>query len=704
MGHLQLVQDPPRRTLATRLEDRDRGRFAARGKELAFIDRCLQSDDPPASVVHICGPGGIGKSALLREIARRARERGFAVRAFDGREFGPASESVEVALRDVIHHARPLLLLDSYERMAALDAYLRRELLPALPERALVVMAGRGQPDPAWFSGGWESVTAKLDLSALSAREAKDLLAARGLADERVPAIIGWAEGSPLALALAADAAVADSSWSAAGGPDRPEILRALAHRLIETELDGVRPSALGVAVVARTTTPQLLTSVLADEGKLSYRQLSELTVTEPLGDGITLHELVRKALLADFKQRNSELERDLRRRIVDYLYQRACDGHTMAIIEMAHLVEDPFVRWGFGWEGGASLRIDAIRPPDADQVDRKITGTHNRPWWLLTRRFFTDAPDRVAVARDLDDRICGYMVYLSQASAPAFADADPLIGPWLAHARRDAAEGDSVLWHAAVDFTGDGKVQAMLGIAGVLRSGVANPRFAYLPIDPGHPGAREFAQALNAAHLHDLDAEIGGRMVECHRVDFGSGGLLASLRSQVYSELGLPAKAAPPTSAGCGPPSSGSPSTWPLSPETTASGRPVQDDRAARADLDHTTNAAITPATAATDPPNRNHSPAVDASISTLPPGVPAAIRNTTANQPAAGATAPNGRSSAHPPSRQVAMIAASKPSAASGAGPTPCRNTPSSPCAMPNATSTPTVASVRTRFTAPR
>jgi len=541
----QVVQLLPRRTLAARLEERDRGRFAARQRELAFLDRCLDSEDPPASVVHITGPGGIGKSALLREIARHARDRGFQVVAFDGRDFGPAPVILESALREAASLPRPLVLLDSYERMTALDPYLRRELLPSLPERALVVIAGRGQPDTGWFAGGWDAVSAHLTLGELSAQEARTLLATHGLTDERVPAIIDWAAGSPLALALAADAAATDGSWSAASQPDRPDLLRSLLHRLVDTELRGARPSALGIAVVARTTTPQLLRAVLpGEDADAAYRELAELSFCEPLGDGIAVHELVRKALLADLRQRNPELEHGLRRRIVDYLYQCATEGQPMLIIEMAHLVENPLVRWGFSWDGSSTVRIDAASPGDADQIERLLDDEHNLEWWDLSREFFAHAPDLVAVARDLDDRIQGYMVYLSQASAPAFADADPLIGPWLAQARKDAPLGDSVLWHASVDLTGTGKVQAMLGIAGVLRSGVANPRFAYLPIDVAKPGALGFAMALNASHLSELDAEIGGRPVECHRVDFGRGGLMASLRAQVYAELGLPAPA----------------------------------------------------------------------------------------------------------------------------------------------------------------
>jgi hypothetical protein len=558
----QMVQDPPRRTLAARLADRDRRRFTGRVSELAFLDKCLDDDDAPASVVHVSGPGGIGKSTLLRELARRAAARDRRCIAVDGRQLGPAPGMLEAAMREAAQQARPVVLLDSYERMTALDPYLRRELVPGLPDQALVVIAGRATPDPAWFSGGWEAVTARLDLGALAPADAQRLLAAHGLSDERVPGIIEWAAGSPLALALAADAATTDASWNAARTPDRPDLVKSLLHRLVETELRDIRPSALGIAVVARSTTPQLLRAVLRDaDADAEYRQLSELTVSEPVGDGITLHELARKVLLADLRLRNPELERDLRRRIIDYLYARALGGEPLLVIDMAHLLENPLLRWGFGWHGNVSYRIDSVRPGDADAVELLIAGRQNVQWWQLTRRYFTAAPERAAVARDRSDRICGYMVCMSPATAPRFADSDPLIGPWLAHARQNRTQGESVLWQAAVDLTGQGQVQAMLGIAGVLRSGVSNPRFTYLPIDPAYPGAVDFARALGAAHLTDLDARIGSQSVQCHQMDYGVGGLFTRLRAQVYRELGLPAP-----HAESGPPSPAEPAPVPVS------------------------------------------------------------------------------------------------------------------------------------------
>src|SRR5258708_29040153 len=85
----QIVDNTPRRTLASRLEDRDRSRFTGRSGEVAFLNQCLDSTDPPASVVHVCGPGGIGKSTLLREAARRARGLGRSVIGLDAPELAP---------------------------------------------------------------------------------------------------------------------------------------------------------------------------------------------------------------------------------------------------------------------------------------------------------------------------------------------------------------------------------------------------------------------------------------------------------------------------------------------------------------------------------------------------------------------------------------------------------------------------------------
>ena len=65
-------------------------------------------------------------------------------------------------------------------------------------------------------------------------------------------------------------------------------------------------------------------------------------------------------------------------------------------------------------------------------------------------------------------------------------------------------------MWREAIDFTRDpaSGVMGMLGMAGILRSASHSPRFAYVPIDAQMPGAQEFAAALGAEHLEELDAQ----------------------------------------------------------------------------------------------------------------------------------------------------------------------------------------------------
>lgn len=536
-------------TLGARVAAGARRRFVGRAQELAVAETVL-APDAPAKILYVHGPAGIGKSALLRELATRARARGFTPLVVDGRDLPPKPHALEMALGGLRDAARPLLVLDTYERIAGLGGHLRRTLLPDLPEATAVVIASRRAPERGWREDGWETVTRSVELGVLSASESTDLLAALGVTDEDARRLQAWAAGSPLAVVLAADAATRPD-LDADAARVLPAQLAGMAGALLEGELEERFADTLAVAAVARAVTAAMLGDVLEeplDEARAALEWLAGRTFAERLGEGITLHDVVRRSLRADLLRRDGERERELRRRIADHLHARAVSGHPRLAIDLADLIEDRRIRWGFCWDRSTRYHVDAVREGDAEAIGAALEARGRGSWWAAAEPFVRDPSGSASVVRDTTGAMAGYVVAFTPAGAPPFAADDPVVGWWLRHARATGRAAETVIWRDAVDFTGDPSsgVQSMLGVAGVLRSGMASPRWGYLPINPFSEGAKGFAAALGAEHIPELDVTIGGTVVHCHVLDYGPGGLLALERTIVHRESGAEPMVAP--------------------------------------------------------------------------------------------------------------------------------------------------------------
>jgi Mrp family chromosome partitioning ATPase len=138
--------------LAHRLALAARAGFVGRTQECALFRTALAAGSTTA-VIQIYGPGGVGKTMLLREFARLAAAAGRPVVALDARHMRPSKRGVLQAFGDALAcdvrdartvpvPDRAVVIIDTCERLRALDPWLRDTIVPALPAGVLVVFGG----------------------------------------------------------------------------------------------------------------------------------------------------------------------------------------------------------------------------------------------------------------------------------------------------------------------------------------------------------------------------------------------------------------------------------------------------------------------------------------------------------------------------------------------------------------------------------
>lgn len=518
----------------------DEERFTGREKELALLERVL-GEDPPARVVLVHGSGGIGKSALLRALSRRAIALGYSVYWLDGRGAPPTSNEIASTFRELQSVDRLLLLIDTYERISALGAYLREHALGELADSARVVISGREVPGWEWESGPWGAVTLTLALHALSESDAEDLLRRRGVTDAGlVNDLTAWAEGEPLALSAGADAVSAGLTIDTSQLTDDVSLARALITRLARDELSGADYDVLAVASIAHGVDVAMLEEVLPGlDGEHAISWLRSVSFSEAAGPRITIHDRLRRALHTDLRRSNPQYERELRRRLADHLSRRASKGEYHLVAELSDLIEDSRIRWGLGMEAGAAAYADIVRPGDIEVAGTRVEDAAEA--WPRLRRWFSEAQEHVYTVRNSAGDLIGFGVWVTTDDAPSWASEDPIVGPRLEHARSLTPSGKAVISRGGRPLSW-GTQRSRAAIANpvlVGRLGV-DVRYFYGAGFEGRIQQQDFYRAVGYRRVTELDAVEDGRVVECHLLDLGEGAVVGGLRALVYRDLGL--------------------------------------------------------------------------------------------------------------------------------------------------------------------
>lgn len=394
----------------------DAERFTGRAVELDAA-RDLLDESTASRVLYLHGPGGIGKSAVIRVIERLAANVGFeSVRlhtAGGSRAF--ASRAAEASHS---HDSASLVIVDEADRLGSELTTWRDRLVDQLASTDRLVFAGRNAPDPTWRLDGLDAIVTDIEMQPLSPEESLRLLAALGVDTNLQGDIADWAQGSPLALTVAA---------LSPGAPLNRPVMAALEARLT-TWLTGANSLDIGsdvldVAALAPVVDARIIAAALpARPTRDAMPRLLALPVVDRVGDRAVLHRVLAEAVRRRLQHEAPERYRTLSRRIVEHLGARSRLGDMTALIELSQFVTDPVLRQSIANTPSATQFTDAPHDGELGAFLREQGFDDNGDLDELTSWEDHGAQHRLVVRR-LDRSIVMYASF-------ARADQIPTLGP----------------------------------------------------------------------------------------------------------------------------------------------------------------------------------------------------------------------------------------------------------------------------------
>jgi hypothetical protein len=543
-------------SLADRLSAERRRCLVGRAAELDLFDSAIAAPELPFYLLWVCGPGGVGKTALLAELGRQCASVETPVLWIDGRRIEPTPESFLGALRRQLRlgpddspiarlHARSgrhVLLIDRFDSVIPIQEWVLEELLPQLPAETLVVVASRPGPPLPWGSDpGWRRLCHVMRLENLSPEDGRTYLRIRDVSPELDEHILELAEGLPLALAVAADLCAQGRQIQLPPVQSRSG-LETLVGALVREAPSALHRAALEAGAVVNVATPALLSELLdvpEAYGPLSW--LRGLSFVEPFPRGVALHAVVSGVLSADLRARDPDRYR--------ILYSRARAFYMEQLRETAggdreHLVTDyarlhrahpllgPYRVAGREYQC-PGLFTDWVRDDDVPAVTAMVRQHEGEASARIAARWLERQRRGTLLVRSTDGEVLGFfqMVALQEASADDLA-ADPGAGAVWRHVRRTAplAPGDSAIlvrfWMARDTYQAASKIQDLLFVAMGAQL-MTVPRLAL-----SFTACSEFQRwaptlwLTGALPISDAVFELDGRRFEVFGRDWGASSL----------------------------------------------------------------------------------------------------------------------------------------------------------------------------------
>ncbi|MFZ1754398.1 MAG: ATP-binding protein [Caldilineaceae bacterium] len=442
--------------LADRVSAGRRRRFIGRIQELQLFEKAVRAAEMPFCLLFVYGPGGVGKTSLLGQFAHLCQQLAIPAYPIDGRNIEASPEAFVGALAQAMgigpddppvealasQGGRHVILVDTYEMLAPLDAWLRDVFLPQMPEGIIFVTAGHNPPDPAWrVDPGWQPLIQTLPLRNLAPDEGRDFLTQRNVPPEELQAVLDFTHSYPLALSLVAD--LYDQQQGFHFRPQAsPDIVKVLVGRLLQRVPGQTHRTALEACALVRVTTESLLARMTGvDSASDLFAWLRSLSFIDSRPGGIFPHDLARDALITDLRWRNPDWYAELHRRARSYYIDRIEQGQTpeqqLALFDLVFLHrENPVVRPVFEWQASGRVLPDVLHDGDVPALVALVQKQEGAESAQLASHWLTAQPHAAIVFREGDGGLAGFVTFIDLsalkesdlAQDPALASASALL------------------------------------------------------------------------------------------------------------------------------------------------------------------------------------------------------------------------------------------------------------------------------------
>lgn len=525
--------------LAERLSAERHRRFVGRTRECERFQSAIAAPELPFHVLHVFGPGGVGKTTLLGEFVHICKQAQIPVTYVDARNIEPAPESFLSALRFVMslpplesplrvwqqQLGNHVLFIDTYETIAPLDEWLREVFLPQLPGNTLIVLSGRHSPALAWRTDpGWQDLIQILPLRNLTPEESRTYLNKREVPTNQHKAVLDFTHGYPLALSLVADvfAQEGDISFQPSAPPN---VIKALLEKFVQKVPSPAHRMALEACAIVRLTTEALLAKMLdvPDVHDL-FEWLRGLSFIESGRLGLFPHDLAGEVLAADLRWRNPDWYAELHQHARSYYTTRleqtkGSEQHRILFDYMFLHRDNPAVRPRFTWQESSSLLTDTFKESDTKPLLRMVAQHEGEASAQIAARWLARQPQAVLVFRDSDQQPAGFVMMLALHQAdPEDLSVDPAARKAWSYLQNHAPlrrnEGATLFrfWMARDTYQAVSPTQSLIFIH-FIQHHQTTPGLAFTFIACAEPDdwAAMFAYA-DLARLQEADFEVSDR------------------------------------------------------------------------------------------------------------------------------------------------------------------------------------------------